>query len=502
MAGFAKTGGLADVAASLPRALSERGVDCAIILPLYASARCAVVPPEATGLTLTVAMGRKLVQATLWKSALPPNKPNGKPIPVFLVEQPDYYERDDPAQGRGLYQFTKASGQKVDYPDNCERYGFFCRAVLEAVRLLDFWPDVLHLNDWQTALISVYLREVYPHQVRSPNRARYAQIKTLFTIHNLAYQGNFWHVDMPLLGLPWRLFNFEKLEFYNHINCMKGGIVFSDLLTTVSPTYAREIQTPYFGCGLQGVLLQRSDKLHGIVNGVDYQVWDPALDTYLAATYDVETVARGKAQCKAALQRGYGLESDPRVPVLGMVSRLVDQKGLDLLAQSARELLREHVQLVVLGEGNPVYHRMLAQLKQDFPRQVGVSITQDEKLAHEIEAGADIFLMPSQYEPCGLNQLYSLKYGTVPIVRATGGLADTVVDATPENCAAGRATGFTFVVYTPQALTDAVKRALLMFREEPVQWRALQRTGMQQDWSWERSAAEYERQYHALITTM
>ncbi len=274
--GFAKTGGLADVSASLPRALSERGVDCAVIMPLYRSARRAAVAPEPTGKTLTVTMGNKVVRGALWRSSLPPVNAKGRPVPVYLVEQTEYFERDDNSLGQGLYQLTKPTGQKVDYPDNSERYAFFCRAVLEAVRLLDWWPDVLHVNDWQTGLIPVYLRELYPQQARGPFRARYAQIKTLCTIHNLAYQGNFWHLDMPLLGLPWRLFNSEQLEFHNHINYLKAGLVFADLLTTVSPMYAREIQTPYFGCGLQGILLQRSAKLHGIVNGVDYQVWNPA----------------------------------------------------------------------------------------------------------------------------------------------------------------------------------------------------------------------------------
>jgi starch synthase len=503
VAGFAKTGGLADVAASLPRALSERGVSCAVILPLYGSARRGLatqqpLPLEPTGLTFSVPMGQKLVRGALWRSSLPSRQAQGTPIPVFLVEQADYFERDNPDLGRGLYQFTKATGQKIDYADNCERYGFFCRAVLEAIRLLDFWPDVLHINDWQTGLVPVYLREIYPQQAPSACRARYAGIKTLCTIHNLAYQGNFWHLDMPLLGLPWRLFNFEQLEFYNHINFLKAGIVFSDLLTTVSPTYAREIQTPYFGCGLQGVLLGREGKLHGIVNGADYEVWNPKTDAHLASTYDEQTLG-GKAACKAALQKKYGFEENPRTPLLGMVSRLVDQKGFDLIARSAWDLMREGVQLVVLGEGNPAYHEMLGRLRQDFPRKVGVSITQDEKLAHEIEAGADMFLMPSQYEPCGLNQLYSLKYGAVPIVRATGGLADTVVDATSANRALGTATGFTFVVYAPPAFLDAVKRALSMYRDLPEEWLALQRAGMRQDWSWDRSAAQYEKLYRSLV---
>ena len=498
VAGFAKTGGLADVAAALPRALTERGIDCAVIMPLYNSARQAAVAPTPTGLEVSVPMGPKLVRGSLWRATLP-RTPQGKTTPIYFVEEAGYFERDDAKAGKGIYQGPNATGKIVDYPDNSERYGFFCRAVLEAIRLLDFWPDVLHINDWQTGLIPAYLRALYPKQARNPNRARYAAIKTLCTIHNLAYQGTFWHLDMPLLGLPWRLFNFEQVEFYNHINFLKTGIVFSDLLTTVSPTYAREVQTPLFGRGLQGILLQRGDKLHGIVNGVDYQIWNPAIDTNIAGQYDFNSLAIGKAKCKAALQKRFGFDQNPRTPLLGMVSRLVDQKGLDLLIPTVPKLLKENVQLAVLGQGDLPYHDALKRLQKEHPRQVGVCIDQDDKLAHQIEAGADMFLMPSQFEPCGLNQLYSLKYGTVPIVRATGGLADTVTDATPENRASGRATGFSFVVYSPEAFFDTVVRALTMFRREPGQWLKLQQTGMRQDWSWGRSAAEYERLYRVLM---
>ena len=471
-------------------------------MPLYRSVRYAGKPPEPTGLTFTIPMGPKIVQGSLWRSGLPPTKPQGAPIPVYLIEQPDYFERDDPKLGQGIYQFTDATGQKRDYTDNSERYGFFCRAVLEAIRLLDFWPDVLHVNDWQTGLVPVYLREIYPRQARSPYRARYARIKTLCTIHNLAYQGTFSHVDMALLGLPWRLFNIDQVEYYNRINFLKAGVVFSDVITTVSPTYAREVQTPLFGCGLQGVLLERSAKFHGIVNGADYQVWNPLTDMHIAANYDEVTLTTNKPLCKAALQSSLGLEPNPRMPLLGMVSRLANQKGFDLLAQCVLDLLKEKVQLVILGEGDAAYQQLLEKLHETYPRQVAISLSQNDKLAHQIEAGADMFLMPSQYEPCGLTQLYSLKYGTVPIIRVTGGLADTVVDATPENRAAGKATGFAFVLYTAKAFFDTVKKALTMYRDQPEQWLALQRTGMRQDWSWGRSAAEYERLYRSALDSM
>lgn len=493
VAGFAKTGGLADVGAALPQALAGRGVQVAVILPLYRSARHGRQPLTPTEHAFQVHVGDRPVSGRLWRSTLP-----GSDVPVFLVEQDDYYGRDDPAHGRGLYHHTLPDGHKADYPDNCERFVFFCRAILEAVRLLDLWPDVLHVNDWQAGLVPVYLRELYPRLAPSALRPRYERIRTLCTVHNLAYQGVFWHYDMPLTGLPWSLFNFEQLEFYGHLNFLKAAIVFADLINTVSPTYAREIQTPYYGCGLQGVLAQRGSRVSGIVNGVDYRVWDPATDPHLAMKYNEATVEEGKAACKRALQRHYGLAEEPRAPLLAMISRLADQKGLDLLGPSARSLIERGAQLVVLGQGDPHYEQLLTDLQRSFPRQVGVTLALDEKLAHQIEAGADVFLMPSRYEPCGLNQLYSLKYGTVPLVRATGGLADTVTDATPENLAAGTATGFRFVPYSPEAFRETAERALRTYREEPATWKQLVRTGMRQDWSWARSAAEYEALYRSL----
>lgn len=486
--GFAKTGGLADVAAALPRAMARRGHTCAIILPLYRCARTGRIPCSPTGLAFEVPISNRKVAGTLWQATLPDSA-----VPVYLVEQPDYYERDDPAQGRGLYQFTLPGGQKRDYPDNCERFVFFNRAVLEALRLLDLWPDVLHANDWQTGLVPVYLKELYA------DRPAYARVRTLFTIHNVAYQGLFWHWDMPLTGLDWRLFNYHQLEFHGHLNFLKGGIVFADHLSTVSPTYAREIQTPYYGCGLEGSLAARRDRLTGIVNGVDYRVWNPATDPHLAANYDIQTVAEGKPVCKAALQRRFGLPQQPDTPVLGMVARLVEQKGINLVIRVADYFLEQGTQLVVLGEGDAIYHRMLADLKGRFPDRVGLALVFDEALAHQIEAGADIFLMPSQYEPSGLNQLYSLKYGTVPVVRATGGLADTITDTTPATLADGTATGFSFVPPTAAGLREALQRALDLYRQQPAAWRQLQQTGMRQDWSWDRMAVEYEKLYARVI---
>jgi starch synthase len=431
------------------------------------------------------------VDGRIWKATLPESS-----VTVYLVEQADYFERDDSTQGRGLYHYTLPNGQKRDYPDNCERYVFFCRAVLDALPRLNFWPDVLHANDWQTGLMPVYLKELYSRV--DEDGPRYARMRSMFTIHNIAYQGIFWHWDMPLTGLDWRLFNYRALEFHGHLNLLKAGIVFADVITTVSPRYAQEIQTPYFGCGLEGALAEHRHKLHGIVNGADYGIWNPATDPHLVARYDSASVVQGKAECKIALQRRYNLALEPRAPLLGMVTRLVDQKGLNLLGKAADILLREGVQLVVLGEGDPVYHRMLQELHDRYPERVGLTLDFDEHLAHQIEAGADSFLMPSLYEPSGLSQLYSLKYGTVPVVRATGGLADTIVDCTPETLTNGSATGFTFVAQTGAALLETVHRAAQMFRQEPERWLELMRNGMRQDWSWNRSAAEYEKLFEKI----
>jgi starch synthase len=494
--GFAKTGGLADVLASLPPAVTQLGHETAVMLPLYGHIRRGTTRLEPADASFEVRMGDTPMAGRVWRTRLPDCS-----VPVFLLEQPDYFDRVDLAAGRGLYQEITAEGLK-DYPDNCARFGWFSRAVLEALPRLGFWPDVLHLNDWQTGLTPLYLREFYRRHPRGELRQRYERIRTVFTIHNLAYQGLFWRFDMPLLGLPWRVFNPDGVEFHGHINFLKAGLVYSDLLTTVSPTYAREIQTAYYGCGLQGVLMSRSDRLVGIVNGVDYRTWDPVADPHLPARYNVDNVAEGKPRCKAALQQVFGLDVEPRTPVLAVVSRLADQKGVDLLVKIAPTLLLQEIQLVVLGQGDPRYQDVLVQLRKHFPRQVGVRFEFSEPLAHLIEAGADAFLMPSQYEPCGLNQLYSLRYGTVPIVRATGGLADTVVDATDVNLGCGRASGFAFIPYHAPAFREAIDRCLRLYRERPQLWRAVQQTGMRQDWSWSRSAAEYERRYRALVEAL
>ncbi len=494
MVGFAKTGGLADVAGTLPPALARRGHDCAVVMPLYRVAREAAVPVEPTPHRFRVPVGDRGYEGRVWRSHLP-----GSDVPVYLVEQPEFFDRDNPALAHGLYQFMPSGGGKRDYPDNCARFLFFCRAVCEVMRLVDFWPDVLHANDWQTGFAPVFLREVYYKHPDLGLRANYRKIRVLLTLHNLAYQGSFWKFDMPLTDLDWTLFNHRQLEFYDTLNFLKAGIVYSDLLNTVSPTYAREIQTPYYGCGLQSVLWERRDRLSGIVNGIDTRIWDPARDPHLPAAFSADDPQPGKSRCKEALQQQSGLEVRPDAPLLGVVARLAEQKGVDLIAIAAPALLDAGAQLVVLGDGEPWYRHQLEEVRGRYPGRVSLTFAFDEALAHRIEAGADMFLMPSRYEPSGLNQLYSLRYGTPPVVRATGGLADTVTDTNPQTLAAGTATGFSFVPPTADALREATLRAMALYRDRPEDWRRVMATGMRQDWSWDHSAGEYERLYERLV---
>jgi starch synthase len=316
----------------------------------------------------------------------------------------------------------------------------------------------------------------------------------------LAYQGNFWHWDMALTGIDWKHFNWRQMEFYGNLNFMKSGIAFADAVSTVSPTYAQEIMNPPLSCGLEGSLQHRREDLYGILNGADYADWNPATDSYLGENcYDVENYETGKAACKAALQSEVGLPVDPNKPLLAAVGRLADQKGFDLIARVMQQWAdQSDAQWIILGTGDPKYHQVLGQLATDHPEKIAVRLEFSNEMAHRIEAGADMFLMPSQYEPCGLNQLYSLKYGTVPVVRATGGLADTVVDTSPQTLEQGTANGFSFAEYTALALSETLNRACGYYADKPA-WQQLLRTGMQQDWSWKTSAEKYGELYQKIV---
>ena len=474
---LAKTGGLGDVCGALPIELVRAGHQAAVILPAYRQVRYCGIPIEPMGIEFIVPVGTKTVAGRLLRTELP-----GSGVPVYLVQQDQYFDRD---------QLYRTDGR--DYIDNCERFVFFSRAVMEAVRLLELQVDVIHANDWQTGLVPAYLKIAYR------GLPRYEQIACVFTIHNMAYQGQFWHWDMLLTGLDWKYFNWHQMEFYGKLNLLKTGLVFADAITTVSPRYAEQIQSAPLGCGLEGVLQQRRDAVCGILNGIDAERWDPASDPHLEAHYDADTVGQGKPPCKAALQKELGLPPRPEVPLAGLIGRLCDQKGYDLVAEVIAQWAQEtDFQWVILGTGEPKYHRLFQSLAERFRHRVAVRLEFSGPLAHRIEAGADMFLMPSRYEPCGLNQLYSLRYGTVPVVRATGGLADTITDTTPQTLSDGTANGFSFQQYSPQALDETLRRACEAYRRPQV-WGQLVSTGMHQDWSWARSAEQYVRLYEKTV---
>ena len=476
---LAKTGGLADVCGALPMQLTALGHQCSVILPAFRQTRHSGLTIEPTDVWFDIPIGSKIVRGRFLVTRLPDGK-----TPVYLVEQDGYYDRPELYREKG-----------EDYKDNCERFVFFSRAVLEAIRLLDLKTDIVHCNDWQTGLVPAYLNIEYGEA------KGYEHITSLLTIHNMAYQGQFWHWDMLLTGLDWRYFNYHQLEFYGGLNLLKTGLVFADAINTVSPRYAQEIQEHPLGCGLEGVLQQRSQELSGIINGVDYEVWNPAKDTYLAANYDERTWQQNKPACKASLQNQLGLPESPNTPVVGLIGRLADQKGWDLVAEVIQKWAStEDVQWAILGNGEPIYHDLLSRLAGEFPHRVAVRLGFSDELAHRIEAGSDIFLMPSRYEPCGLNQLYSLKYGTIPVVHATGGLADTIVDASPDRVAARQANGFAFYHYSSQELESKLRRACDTYRHERATWIQLVNTAMEQDWSWSHSAKQYVQLYEQTLT--
>jgi starch synthase len=475
---FAKTGGLADVCGALPLELQRLGHQVTVIMPAYRSVFQAGVSIEPAGVPLNIPIGRKTVAGRLLRGRFP-----GADVPVFFVEQANYYDRDN------LYQ---SAGK--DYPDNCERFVFFSRAVLEAVRLLELDVDILHANDWQTGLVPAY------HKIEYRSVPRFERIASLITVHNISYQGLFWHWDMLLTGLDWKYFNWHQMEFFGQLNLLKTGLVFADAINTVSPRYAEEIQTAPLGCGLEGVLQQRRNILSGIINGVDDSQWNPQTDALLPTQYGPANVREGKTKCRATLQQEFGLPRDHGgAPVLAFIGRLVEQKGIDLIASTIAEWVQSTgAQWVILGTGEPKYQEQLQTLAQRHPQKVAVKFEFSERLAHLIEAGADMFLMPSRFEPCGLSQLYSLKYGAVPVVRSTGGLADTVVNTTDETLAAGTATGFSFHDYSAFALSETLRRAVGLFGKPEV-WSKIVAAGMRQDWSWGRSAREYTALYQRTL---
>ena len=464
-----KTGGLADVASSLPAALRELGHDARLVVPAY---------PRAKRMVREL---RRLMEVRLPGIAAPIQLLHGllpdRDLPVYLIEAPEYFCREG-------NPYTDVSGR--DWGDNAERFLLFCRVIgyiAMGLPALDWRPQVLHCNDWQTGLAPVLLRE----QEDRP--------AIVFTIHNLAYQGIFDRATFDRLQLPASLWSVAGLEFHQRMSFIKGGLIFADRVNTVSPSYAEEVKTLRHGCGLDGLLRQLGGRFHGILNGIDYHEWNPASDPALPQAYDADSIHL-KAENKLELQRLFKLPRNERAFVIGYVGRLVEQKGIDLIIQILPRLLQvTDVHLVMQGAGERKMERALTEIAAANPDRVSVHIGYDETRAHLIEAGSDAFLMPSRFEPCGLNQMYSLRYGTVPIVHNTGGLADTVVDATDENLHNGTADGLVFHDFDPDALWRAVDKAIALARQQPERWRAMILTGMRKDLSWEASARRYQTFY-------
>jgi starch synthase len=462
---YSKSGGLADVVEALPKALVELGHEVAVLLPRYRGNKITSTLVS----SVTVGLGDKVRFPAIAEGKSVAN------VRYFLVDDPEYFDRE--------HFYGDKSGE---YPDNAERFAEFSRVAIELVKRI-WLPDVIHCHDWQTGLVPVLLR------TQHANDPAVRSIPVVFTIHNLAYQGNFPQTAMRSIGLPDNLYTMDTLEFYGKVNFLKGGLLYSDYLTTVSRRYAKEIQTPEFGAGLEGVIRGRADRLVGILNGVDYAVWSPEVDTLITQNYSAHNM-EGKKACKKSLLEVFKLLEDHLDrPVIGIVSRFVDQKGFDLIAEIAGDLMKENLAFVVLGTGAPEYEKLFKHLADKNPGRVAVKIGYDNAVAHKIEAGADMFLMPSRYEPCGLNQIYSLRYGTVPIVRATGGLDDTIqnFDAKAKN-----GTGFKFEAYNGQALLECIRTALKTFRD-PKLWHTIQTNGMAKDFSWKASAAAYVTLYEA-----
>jgi starch synthase len=469
---YAKTGGLADVAGSLPGALRSLGINVSVALPLYRSVKEGSFQRQLVLKGLQVPLAGQTVTGNVHAT-----KTEGG-VPVYFFEREDLFDRPN------LYRTAEG-----DYYDNLERFVFFSRAALLFAKAAGMDSDVIHCHDWQTGLIPAYLSTVFRTD------PFFSSTTTLFTIHNIGYQGLFPREKLTVCGLPPETYHSEGVEYWGAISLLKAGIVYSHAVTTVSPTYSREIQTSEFGLGMDGILRNKSASLHGILNGADYSVWDPARDPHIASHYDSDHLF-GKSVNKAALLKETGLE--PALlerPVLGMTSRLSHQKGCDLLIPILDELAGMKVGLVVLGEGEERYERALREAAEKHPGRFSVTIGFDEALSHRIMAGVDIFLVPSLYEPCGLTQMYALKYGTVPVVRATGGLEDTIRDF---DSRVKDGNGLKFIPYESKAFLAAIQRAMDLYTDQTI-WEILMRNGMAADFSWKRSAERYGELYQSLV---
>lgn len=474
---FVKSGGLGDVVGSLSDALIRRGHQVTKILPLHRSVRSAI-PPKSTRIPMSLPIADQVIFADLIRCPADADRSE-----ILFVDYPPYFDRE------GLY--VDANGR--DYPDNCQRFVLLCKAVLQALTILDMRIDVVHAHDWQTGLVPVYLRT---HDRRDP---RLRSTASVFTIHNIAFQGRFPLGTWPATGLDRGLLSVDGLEYWGEWSMMKGAIHWSERFTTVSPTYAKEIQRAEFGYGMEGVIQSRLHRLSGITNGIDVERWNPATDAHLVQRYDRTTWREGKRACKGALLARAGLPARLDYPLVGMVGRMTTQKGYDVIASIAKDLLATDLRFVVLGTGESQIEQMMRQWGRIYPDRVWTQIAFDEPLARQIYAASDMFLMPSRFEPCGLSQLYALRYGSIPIVHATGGLLDTVRDATPANLEQGVATGFHFRPFEPARIVDGLTRAREAIRSPEVWGRIVDRA-MSEDWSWDQSARKYEAVYEQAMS--
>jgi len=468
---FAKTGGLADVSGSLPAALASQGHRVVVVMPLYRSVMEGPFELNIIEGALEVPYRGQVLKDKIFYFEVEPN------LSVYFIRKNEFFDRSM------LY-----STPEGDYFDNADRFIYFSRGILNLSRLIGFKPDIIHCNDWQTSLVPSYLKSLYMYD------AFFEGTRTILTIHNLAYQGIFPPEYMAVSGLPSEFYSLKGFEYYGQMNFLKGGIVFADVINTVSEKYSLEIQTPEFGHGLEGMLKERSSDLHGVLNGVDYREWNPETDSHIVANYSEKDLS-GKEKCKKDLIMAFKLNGSVKAPLVGIVSRMAAQKGFDILAEAVDNLVELGFLMVLLGTGDEIYEKQFVEIGKKHKGRFGVKIAFDNTLAHKIEAGADMFLMPSRYEPCGLNQMYSLKYGTIPVVRATGGLDDTIKEFDTKS---GKGNGFKFAVYSSQALLKAMKRAFEVYRNQEL-WLKLVKNGMSEDFSWERSARTYERIYQKAL---
>ena len=477
MVPYCKTGGLADVIGALPEELARQGNNVTVIIPYYREVAEWAEKNKSVPPIVVDALPFFLPGYTQTACVRKIDDPSG--MNILFIDYPSAFDREE------LYT---EGGQ--DYEDNLTRYAIFCKAGIEACKALAIRPDILHANDWQAAMAPVYLKTHYGQDPFFENTS------SILTIHNLGYQGRFSGDKFQGLDLPWELFNPEGLEYFGQVNILKGGIIFADSVTTVSPTYAKEIQTPEFGAGMDGLLASRSDKLVGILNGVDYSDWNPNTDKLIPVKYSKDNLD-GKWQCRTQLRKEVGLP-DCKAPLIGMISRLAEQKGFEILLKALPRLMKLNLQIVILGTGDPRYHTELGKAAEKYPDKLAIKLTFSNELAHQIEAGCDMFLMPSRYEPCGLNQMYSLRYGTVPIVSSTGGLKDTVENVTPARLKKGSATGFVMKAFSEGSLYSTVKKAVQLFSEDKKNWRKLIEASMSKDFGWTTQARQYTKLYSEL----